>query len=221
MCLNLSSITKKKIVAITGLLLILFIIAHLGGNLFIYGGPAALNAYAHALRSTGPLLWVMRLGLLAVFLIHISVTYCLVMENIKARGGMARYAVDKSVGNRYLATRLMPYSGVYIFGFVIWHILDFAAVDSMGPRSFVNGVSQGVYGLVYNAFLDPIHGLLYIVAICFLGLHLCHGVDSYFQTMGVRSPKYAQAIIKSSHYFALLMVLGYSSIPIYVYLTAH
>ena len=216
-----SSITKKQIVAVTGLLLIIFIIAHLGGNLFIYGGPKALNAYAHKLHSLGALLWVPRIGLLVVFLIHVIFTYLLVMENIKARGGLTRYAVHKPVGQRSLATRLMPYSGAYIFFFVIWHLMDFALVDQHGPRSFINGVSYGVYGLVFNAFANPVHGLLYIVAVCFLGLHLCHGVESFFQTSGYNHPKYTPMIKKTSHIFALLMVIGYSSIPVYVYLLTH
>lgn len=214
--MNLSSIAKKQAVALTGVLLILFIITHLGGNLFIYAGPGVFNAYAHQLHSLGPLLMAARLGLLVVFLIHICLSSFLVIENIKASGGYKRYAVQKSVGRRSLAEALMPYTGLYIFAFVIYHILDFAYADNLGPRSLILGKSYGIYGIVFNSFRDPVHGLLYIIAVCFLGLHLCHGVQSLMQTGGFR-PKWVHVIKMSSDYFALLMVIGYSSIPVYVY----
>jgi succinate dehydrogenase / fumarate reductase cytochrome b subunit len=215
-----SSIAKKQTVALTGLLLILFIITHLAGNLFIYGGPKMFNAYAHRLHSLGPLLLIARFGLFVIFVTHISVTYCLVIENIKARGGLTRYAVDKAVGQRSLAERIMPWSGLYVFVFIIFHILDFAMADQQGPRTFINGTGYGLYGLVFNSFKDPVHAVLYIVAICFLGMHLTHGVQSLVQTSGFR-PKWVSVIKKSGNYFALIMVLGFSSIPIYVYYLSH
>jgi succinate dehydrogenase / fumarate reductase, cytochrome b subunit len=211
-----SSIAKKQTVAITGFLLILFIIVHLGGNLFIYAGPHAFNSYAHKLHSFGPLLLIPRALLLIIFLIHIFVIYIIVIENIKARGGFKRYAIDQAVGKRTLAERIMAWSGLYILVFVIFHILDFAWTDPQGPRTFIYGKSYGVYGLVFNSFKDPVHGVLYILAVCFLGMHLSHGFQSMIQTYGFR-PKWESFIKKCSAYFALIIVVGYSSIPIYVY----
>ncbi|MBI4308750.1 MAG: succinate dehydrogenase cytochrome b subunit [Candidatus Omnitrophica bacterium] len=211
-----SSIAKKQIVAVTGLALIGFIIAHLAGNLFIYGGPDVFNAYAEELAHFRPALYVVEYALLAVFIIHIWVTALLVLENIKARGGLRRYAVDKPVGNRSLATRLMPYSGTYILLFVLWHLLDFTFIDHDGPRSYIAGKSYGLYGVVVNSFADPAHSFLYIVAMCFLGLHLAHGAQSCAQTFGFNHPKYTPAIKKFSRYFAVLIVIAYSSIPLYV-----
>jgi succinate dehydrogenase / fumarate reductase cytochrome b subunit len=215
-----SSIAKKQTVAFTGLLLIFFIIAHLAGNLLIYGGPKMFNAYAHKLHSLGPLLLLARLGLFVIFLIHIFVTHILVIQNIKARGGLKRYAIDQAVGQRSLAEKVMPWSGVYIFVFVIFHILDFAAADQHGSRSFIYGKSYGLYGLVFNSFRDPVHSILYIVAMYFLGMHLSHGVQSVVQTSGFR-PKWAPVIKKGSDYFAVFMVIGFSSIPVYVYFLSH
>jgi len=215
--MNLSSIAQKQTVALTGVLLILFIIVHLGGLLFFYGGPEVFNGYSYHLHSLGPLLWLARLGLLIVFLIHIILTSVVVIESFQARGGYKRYAVEKSVGERSLAEALMPYSGLYILGFVIYHILDFACANQHGPRSFIHGHSEGLYGVVFNSFRDPLHGLFYIIAMCFLGLHLCHGVQSLVQTYGFR-PKWASVIKTSGDCFALLMVIGFSSIPIYVYM---
>ncbi len=215
-----SSIAKKQTVALTGLLLILFIIAHLAGNLLIYGGPAAFNGYAQWLEHLRPALTLVEYVLLLVFLIHILVTHILFIQNIKARGGLKRYAIDQAVGKRTLAERTIFWSGLYILVFVIFHILDFAAADQHGPRTFIHGTSYGLYGLVFNSFRDPVHALLYIVAMCFLGMHLSHGAQSFVQTCGFR-PKWEVFIQKCSNYFALIMVVGYSSIPVYVYYLSH
>ncbi|MBF0503936.1 MAG: succinate dehydrogenase cytochrome b subunit [Candidatus Omnitrophica bacterium] len=212
-----SSIFKKQVVAFTGLLLIFFIFTHLGGNLFIYAGPGVFNSYAHKLHSVGPLLLLPRTLLFIIFVIHITFTCLVVIENIKARGGHKRYSMQKSVGNRSMAESIMPYSGLYIFVFVIFHIIDFAFANQHGVRSFLHGRSYGLYGIVFNSFKDPVYDLLYIFFICFLGLHLCHGVQSLVQTSGFR-PKWASVIKMISDYFALLMILGFSSIPIYVYI---
>ena len=98
----------------------------------------------------------------------------------------------------------------------IFHILDFAAADQHGPRTIIYGKSFGIYGLVFNSFKDPVHSALYIVAVYFLGMHLTHGVQSLVQTSGFR-PKWASLIKKCGNYFALIMFIGFSSIPIYVY----
>ena len=211
-----ASITKKQIVAFTGLALIIFIITHLAGNLWIYAGSAAFNSYAKKMAGLRPFLNFAEAGLLIIFLIHTLVTAMLVIENIRARGGVMRYAVDRPVGERSWGTRLMPYSGTYILLFVIWHLLDFTFANPHGPRSYINHVSYGLYGVVVNAFADPTHSILYIIAMCFLGLHLSHGVDSFLQTLGWRNSKHVSGIKLFSQWFALLIVIGYSSIPVYV-----
>ena len=152
-----------------------------------------------------------------VFLVHIFVTYLLVLENITARGGVSRYAVHRPVGNRSWATRLMAYSGFGVFAFVLWHLLDFTFVEHEGPRSILpDGHSYGLYGIVYNAFRDPLHSVLYILAMICVGLHLYHGVESFMQTLGLNDSSYALMIKTFSKIFSVLITLGYSSIPIYV-----
>jgi len=215
-----SSIAKKQTVAITGFLLILFIIAHLGANLFIFAGPEVFNSYVHQLHSVGFLLLIPRFILAVIFLLHIFVIHILVIQNIKARGGLKRYAIDQAVGKRTISERIILWSGLYILVFVVFHIFDFAWADAHGIRSFIYGKSYGLYGVVFNSFRNPIHGFLYIIAVCFLGMHLSHGVKSITQTLGLRSQW--QSFIKScSNIFALLMAFGYSSIPIYIYWLSH
>jgi succinate dehydrogenase / fumarate reductase, cytochrome b subunit len=120
------------------------------------------------------------------------------------------------VGNRSLATQLMPYTGVYVLLFVIWHILDFTFADLHGARAIVGGENLGLYGVVVNSFADPAHSLLYIAAVCFLSLHLSHGTESCIQTFGFNNRKYMPALVNGSRYFALAIAAAYSSIPIYV-----
>jgi len=211
---KISSITKKQIVAATGLALIGYVIAHLAGNLLIYRGPAALNGYAEFLVSLRPGLFFIELILLGIFLVHMYFTYLVVLENILARG--TGYKVYKSVGERSWATRLMPYTGTVILAFVVWHIFDFTLTDHHGVRSVVDGQSLGLYGVVYNSFRDPVHSTLYIVAMICLGLHLSHAIQSCFQTFGFNHPKYTPYIEKASNFLGFIITAGYISIPGYV-----
>ncbi len=211
-----SSIGKKQIVAITGLILILFVVAHLAGNLFIYGGPSVYNAYAKKLASLRPFLNIVEAGLLLMFLIHMHVTATLVWNNYHARGSN-RYVVSKPVGDRSIATVLMPYTGAFILAFVIWHLLDFTFVDQHGARSILpDGQSYGVYGIVYNAFMDPLHSTLYILAMISVGMHLSHGISSFFQTFGYNHPKQTVQIEKISNAIGFFVAATYSSMPVYI-----
>lgn len=216
MCFPLNSISKKQIVAVTGLMLVLFVVAHLIGNILILGGPELFNAYADKLNKLRPLTTIAEVILGIIFITHVLMTAALVMENIKARGGLKRYAVDRPVGNRSWATRLMPLSGIYIFLFLIWHIFDFTLAMHDGPRSIINGQSYGLYGLVYNAFKDPLHSILYIIAVSFVGLHLSHGFQSVVQSFGIDRSRFGQQLILTSRIFGFVIALGYSSLPIYI-----
>ena len=212
-----SSIGKKQIVAVTGLLLILFVIGHLAGNLILYLGPEAYNDYAKKLASLHPFLYFIEFGLAAIFVIHMYVTALLVWENFQARG--KGYSVYKPVGERSLAARLMPYTGTFIFIFVVWHLVDFTFADHQGPLSVVRGENLGLYGLVYNAFSDPWHSLFYILAMVCLGLHLTHGIQSFFQTYGWSNERNSLYINKLSNALGFLVAFGYSTIPVYVLLS--
>ena len=207
-----SSIGKKQIVAATGLMLILFVLGHLAGNLLIYLGPEAFNNYAKKLASLRPGLYFIEIGLFLVFLTHIYLTALIVLENVRARS--IRYQVYGDSKKRSLATRLMPFTGTYILGFVIWHLLDFTFIDKHGPRAILpDGNDYGLYGVVFNAFADPIHSLFYIIAMMCLGLHLAHGIYSFAQTFG-----FNQSLAKKiSGSVALFISVAYSSIPVYVY----
>ena len=208
---------KKKRVVWRGWLLILFVIGHLAGNLLIYLGPEAFNAYAQKLKHLRPGLYIVEFGLLAVFVIHMWLTAVLVIENYSARH--VGYAVNKAVVERSWAARLMPYTGTVILAFVVWHLIDFTFIDNEGPRSILaDGKSYELYGVVYNSFSDPVHGLLYVVAMMALGFHLSHGIQSFIQTFGFNHPRYTAAVRKLSNGLGFFIAAAFSSIPVFILL---
>lgn len=210
-----TSVGRKQIVAVTGLLLILFLLGHLAGNLFIYLGPDAFNAYAHKMASLRPGLYLVEAILLLIFIVHMYFTAMIVLDNYKARGDV-RYKSFKPVGKRSLATRLMPYTGSIILIFVIIHLLDFTFIDKHGLLSVLpDGKSYELYGIVLNTFYNPVHSAFYIVAMICVGLHLHHGVQSFMQTFGFNNPNVTPLIKKISHWFALFITIGFCSIPLY------
>ncbi len=209
-----TSIGRKQIVAVTGLLLIGFVILHLAGNLFIYKGPAFFNMYAGKLADLRPGLYVFEFLLFLIFLVHIVFTYLVVTENIQARG--ARYAVFRPK-ERSLSTRLMPYTGTVLLLFVLWHVYDFTLTDHHGPRSIMpDGTPLGLYGVVYGSFMEPWHSVFYISAMVCLGFHLTHGIQSFFQTLGFNHRYFTRWIKKISIMLGILIAFGFSSIPVYV-----
>ena len=211
-----SSIGKEQIVALSGLILITFVIGHLAGNLTIYGGPDAFNHYAKKLAGFRPFLNYVEASLAIIFIIHLLTTFLLVLQNWQARG-TNRYENPNASPTRSLATRLMPYSGIIVFSFVIWHLLDFTFANHQGPRSVLSdGQSYGLYGVVVNSFLDPLHSIIYLIAMVAVGMHLIHGVSSVVQTFGFYHPFYTPIIKRISTAFGLIVTFGYSSIPLYV-----
>lgn len=208
-----SSIGKKQIVAVTGLMLILFLMGHLAGNCFIYLGPAFYNGYAKKLAGLRPGLFFIEAVLGIIFLTHVLFTVLVVLQNIQARP--IRYQVFRPSETRSLATRLMPLTGTIIFLFVIAHLLDFTFIDHHGPSSILpDGKSYGLYGVVLNALSHPIHGALYILAMGALGLHLIHAIESFLQTFGLSHPL-AALTQKISGVIGLLFAVAYGAIPLY------
>ena len=210
--IQLSTIQKKQIIGITGIAMVGFVLAHLSGNFLIYKGADAFNAYAKFLHDLGPVLWVMRIGLIASVMIHMGFTINLVVTNRKAR--VKRYYKYKNHRSESsLATQLMPFSGTVILLYIIFHLLDFTWAEKVGV---IEGIDYGLYGLVVNTLNDPVHAVLYIVAMGSLGLHMYHAFQSVFQTFGIMSDSNQQRFILVSKMLGVAITLGYSSIPIYI-----
>lgn len=212
------SIGKKQVVALTGAALVVFIIFHLAGNLLVLGGRDLFNAYAERLGSLGPLLWVARAGLVFLFVTHIVATIMVTLENRRARG--ERYEVFNPKGGDHWATRTMIYTGLLVFAFLFLHLYDFSLSDREGPKSVIAGAtvaqSQGLYGLVWNRFLNIPRTIFYICAVTAVGMHLSHGIQSTFQTIGIYHNQYSGVIDKISMGIGVFVALGFSAVPIFV-----
>ena len=200
-----SSVGKKMVMAVTGVILFGFVLGHMIGNLQVYLGPEALNAYAALLKSTGGMLWVVRLGLLLAAGLHIWAATSLTLTSWAARP--QGYRVVDSRGSTY-ASRTMRWGGPILGLFIVYHLLHLT-VGSAHP-SFDH---LDVYGNVVRAFRVWWVSAAYIVAMLALGLHLYHGVWSMFQTVGLNHPRYNPLIRTLATIFAIVVVVGNVSIP--------
>ena len=210
-----SSIGKKIVVAVTGICLALFLVAHMAGNLQIFGKPAAINSYAETLHSHPGIVWTFRLGLLVFFLLHILLAVILTVKNWSARPDS--YQCNSTV-QASVASRIMIWTGLFIFAFVVYHLLHFT-VGAVHSNFFVAGLplldnQKNVHAMVVKSFqVRPIAGA-YIVFMVLLALHLYHGIGSVFQTLGlVREGAYG-LLTKVSVAFLAIVVGGLVAIPV-------
>jgi succinate dehydrogenase / fumarate reductase cytochrome b subunit len=210
-----SSIGRKWAVAITGLILFGFVIGHLVGNLQVFLGAESINRYGAFLQGTGELLWVVRLALLFMFVVHIVATVQLRIENRAARP--VRYAVTKRT-RATLAARWMLLSGVMVLCFVVFHLMHFTVQNI--DKSFLHlhdaKGRHDVYAMMVLGFTNKAASAFYIVGVGLLATHLNHGFQSMFQTLGLSSAKLASFWTKTGQALAWLIFIGYASIPVAV-----
>jgi succinate dehydrogenase / fumarate reductase cytochrome b subunit len=199
---------KKVVMAVTGAVMFLFIIGHVAGNLQIFEGPAKLNAYGHFLHSIGELLWPVRIVLLLCVGLHITATVQLALRNKAARP--VGYSRKEAINSSY-ASRTMYWSGPIVLAFIIFHLLQFTAGYIHPGSQFIEG---DVYHNVVAGFQVWWVSVWYILAVSLLGLHLRHGIWSMFQSIGYSHPRHTPLLKKAAFVIALLITLGYISIPI-------
>jgi succinate dehydrogenase / fumarate reductase cytochrome b subunit len=204
-----TSVGKKLMMALTGLSFLAFLAAHLAGNLTIYGGADAFNSYASHLHSLGVLLTVAEFGLLAMALVHVITGLWLAWQNWRARP--VRYALKRRAGGRTVGSATMPYTGVLILLFVIFHLMNFHFVDKSHTT---------IFQIVSTAFSRPAYVLLYVAAMVVVALHVSHGLWSAFQTLGANHPKYMPMVMGASVAFAAIVGLGFGFLPIFISLMA-
>ena len=219
-----SSIGKKILVALTGLILVVFVLGHMAGNLLIFAGPDAINEYGHMLHTMGHggLIWVARLGLLAAVVVHIVATIHLTKQNREARQG--KYG-QEATRVATPASRIMIYSGLTVLVFLIYHLLHFtvrAGNEYNNPEIYtylLNGEPvHNVFKMVIDGFSWAPAAVFYIIAMVLLSNHLSHGVSSLFQTLGLTTNKSWPLFQKAAHGFALLILVGNCSIPVAIWL---
>lgn len=218
-----SSIGKKIIVALTGLVLVLFLAGHLSGNLLVFVGREAFNEYTyflhHMLHGAG--VWIARIGLLVALVLHVAATIALTRQNKAAR---KRYEHQATV-QASRSSRMMIWSGFTILAFVIYHLLHFTVRvgnEYGNPDLYTDAahlaetgvVRQDAWKMVIDGFSWWPASIFYIIAVTILCSHLSHGVASIFQTLGLRSKKSASLIDMVSKGYTLLIWVGFLSIPI-------
>jgi succinate dehydrogenase / fumarate reductase, cytochrome b subunit len=203
---------QKVVMAVTGAILLLFVIGHMLGNLQVFEGPEKLNDYGRFLHDVPEILWAVRIVLLASVILHIWSSVKLAARKLKARP--IGYSRKESIASTY-ASRTMYWSGPIILAFVIYHLLHLTAGIAHPGFDFVEGE---VYHNVVAGFQVWYVSAWYIFSMVLLGFHLRHGAWSMFQSVGINHPRHTPILKKAAAALAVIIVLGYISIPLSILL---
>lgn len=203
-----TTIGKKAVMAISGLVLAGFVVGHLLGNLQIFIGPDRFNSYARTLKALPELLWTVRITLLVSVVLHIWSSIQLAV--VKGEARPIGYVRSKSIASSY-ASRTMYMSGPIVAAFIVYHLMQFTF--GVGGTAYME---SDPYGNVINGFRVPAVSLFYILAMGLLCLHLRHGLSSMVQTLGLHHPKYTPRLKALAVLAATLIFFGFVSIPIAV-----
>lgn len=202
-----TSIGKKQIQAITGLLLAAFVIYHFTANLLLLKGEEWYNGFVNILKSSPTAILIIEIILFLVFFIHIFIGLWLRYENwIRSRA--RKYAMINWQGGRTIGSSTMLYTAIIILIFLIVHLINFKYSDQ----------AMGFYQMVTSAFRKGTFAIGYIIAFTALALHLSHGIQSAFQTLGIYHDKYNLFIKILSYLVAVVMIVGFTYIVAYFYL---
>ena len=210
-----SSIGKKNIMGVTGLLLCGFLTTHLIGNMLILISAQAFNEYGHALVSN-PLIIPAEIGLALLFLSHIGMAIKLILENRSARPQKYVMKVNTGRGSTF-ASSTMPYTGFIILVFLILHILHFR-LGEVYYITYEGEQIRDLHRLILETFASPYYAAWYVFAQSALGLHLSHGFHSAFQSIGFNHPKHTPILKKVSLIFAITIAMGFNLIAIWCFL---
>lgn len=204
-----STVGRKIVMAVTGIVLVGFITVHMSGNLLVHRGADAMNHYAAFLKASLPLLWGTRIVIFVSLLLHVHAAVTLARRAGGARP--ARYAgLVAQVSTR--SSRLMRAGGILLLVFVVFHILHFTTGTVLSSQ-FVDGE---VYQNVVRSFSIAWVAAFYLIAMAALALHLHHGIWSLFQTLGANHPHVNGARKKLAWFLAVVIPIGFASVPLAV-----
>ncbi len=218
--------------AVTGVVLIVFVVGHLVGNLQVFEDPDRINGYAHFLQSLGPALWAVRIVLLVCVALHVWAATVLTLESRRALGGQP-YEVKTWI-QATVASRYMRWTGYVVLAFIVYHLAQFT-VGVAQPGTFKENIPHytmrgdyhvlgftavragtdvlDVRSMVILGFRSPVVAGFYILAVGLLSLHLLHGADSLFQTLGWRNRRWERGLRAAVTLFCAAYFLGNLAIP--------
>lgn len=215
-----TAVGKKWVMALTGIALLGYVLVHMLGNLHVYEGPVKMHQYAEALRDLGGdvlprtwVLWGLRIGLIAAFVLHIHSAFTLTRMNRAANVSYAdggQGAVQDPVSR--FASRTMRWTGVIVLLFIFYHLADL----TWGWWPWVDFVHGDPYHNIVSSLEHIPVALLYIAANIALALHIYHGAWSIFQSLGINNPRFNRARKRFAQGFAAIILIGNLSFPIMV-----
>lgn len=212
-----SPIGKKMLTGITGLGLATFVLVHMGGNLLLFAGHDAYNAYAHHLEQLGPLLWVVEAVLLSVFLIHAIAGIHIYLGKLRARPDpYATYATKGDPSLQSLSSRTMIMTGVVVGTFLVFHLLNFK-FGTHYTTAVAGEPVRDLARLVVEKFQQPAYAFSYSGVTVLLGFHLRHGVWSALQSLGTMAKPIRLTAYGLSLAFAVAIAVGFIALPLAIY----
>ncbi len=213
-----STVGRKILMAVTGLMLVGFITVHLLGNLSVFAGPDGINAYAKHLHDLGPLVWLFRLAMLGLFAVHITFGVQLYLENRAATP--ENYAIQKTLVTTFSA-KTMVFTGLIILAFLLYHLLHFTVQVtnpeiSAGHLPLDAAMRPDVFSMVVLSFQKVFISVVYIIAMVALFLHLSHGISSWVQTLGWSTGPSQDKVTYLGKLLAIVYGLAYIAIPLFI-----
>lgn len=205
-----SNIGLKAVMAVTGLIMVGYLLTHVAANLLVFRGPELINKYSAVLHSQPAFLWTARVVLIVSLIGHIWSAVMLTRRDLAARP--VGYAQRNPQASTF-ASRTIRWGGLVILFFLIWHILQFTT-GTVRPAAFVEG---DPHGNVVRAFQVPWVVALYVVAMAAVGLHLFHGTWSAFRSLGLVKPSEHALRHRTSLIVAGLVWLGFTIIPLAIF----
>ncbi len=209
-----STIGRKYLMAISGLVWTLFVLTHMLGNLLIFAGSDLYNFYSYKLISN-PLIYLAEAGLVLFIGLHATTGISLKLRNTRTKPSL--YAVTpKSAKGASLSSKSMIWSGTITLVFLVLHLITFKYGTHYDTT--VDGIQmRDIYKLVIECFAQPGYVAWYTFCLILVGLHLYHGVASSFQTLGISHPKFNSAIKGFGWAYSIVVAVGFLAVPFYVF----